>query len=82
MYIHYIKTSCMVLGSRRILHYLPSLNMKIDGHDIINVSQQKLLGLLIDDKRMWSAHIDNLCSTLSSKYLFYDNWQHMFQLIF
>ena len=32
-----------------------------------NVSQQKLLGLTIDDKLTWSAHIDNLCSALSSK---------------
>ena len=67
MHIHYIKTSCMVLGSRHRLHDLPPLNLKIDGHDIINVSQQKLLGLLIDEKLMWSAHIDNLCSALSSK---------------
>ena len=57
----------MVLGSRHRLHDLPPLNLKIDGHDIISVSQQKLLGLLIDDKLMWSAHIDNLCSALSSK---------------
>ena len=57
----------MVLGSRHRLHDLPPLKLKIDGHDIINVSQQKLLGLLIDDKLMWSAHIDNLCSALSSK---------------
>ena len=49
------------------LHDLPPLNLKIDGHDIISVTQQKLFGLLIDDKLMWSAHIDNLCSALSSK---------------
>ena len=67
MHIYYIKTSCIVLGSRHRLHVLPPLNLKIDGHDIINVSQQKLLGLLIDDILMWSAHIDNLCSALSSK---------------
>ena len=66
MHIHYIKTLCMVSGSRHRLHDLLPLNLKIDGHYIINVSQQKLLGLLIDDKLMWSAHIDNLCSALSS----------------
>ena len=29
--------------------------------------QQKLLGIHIDDKLSWSFHIDNLCSTISSK---------------
>ena len=34
---------------------------------ISSVTKQKLLGLFIDDKLMWCAHIDHLCSTLSSK---------------
>ena len=67
MHIHYVKTSCMLAGTRHRLHEMPPLNLQIDGHDIKNVSQQKLLGLLIDDKLTWSAHIDNICSTLSSK---------------
>ena len=36
-------------------------------YDIANVSQQKLLGLMIDDKLTWSAHIETVCSSLSSK---------------
>ena len=72
MHIHYIKTSSMVLGSRHKLRDLPRLNLNTDGHDITNVSQQKLLGLFIDDKLMWSAkslicYFNNLCSALSSK---------------
>lgn len=67
MHIHYNKTTCMVLGTRQRLHDSPQLNLNIDGHDICNVSQQKLLGLVIDDKLTWSAHLDNLCSALSSK---------------
>lgn len=67
MHIHYVKTTCMVAGTRQKLHDKPQLNLKIDGHDIANVSQQKLLGLLIDDKLTWSAHIENVCSSLSSK---------------
>ena len=46
------------------------MKIKIDGHDISNVSQQKLLGLLIDNKLAFSAHIDNLCSALSPKISF------------
>ena len=67
MHIHYIKTTCMIAGTRHMLHDISPLNLKIDGHDMKNVFQQKLLGLLIDDKLTWSAHIDNICSTLSSK---------------
>ena len=67
MHIHYVKTTCMVAGTRHKLHEMPRLNIKIDGHDIANVSQQILLGLLIDDKLTWSAHIENVCSSLSSK---------------
>ena len=67
MHIHYVKTTCMIEGTRHKLHEKPKLNIKIDGNDIANVSQQKLLGLLIDDKLTWSAHIENVCSSLSSK---------------
>ena len=67
MHIHYVKTTCMIAGTRHRLHEMPPLNLQIDGHDIKNVSQQKLLGLLMDDKLTWSAHIFNICSTLSSK---------------
>ncbi|MCG8046530.1 MAG: reverse transcriptase domain-containing protein [Candidatus Thiodiazotropha endolucinida] len=67
MHIHYTKTTCMVTGTRQSLHDSLLLNITIDGHDIENVSQQKLLGLLIDNKLTWSAHIDNICSVVSSK---------------
>ena len=67
IHIHYVKTTCMVAGTRHKLHEMPRLNIEIDGHDIANVSQQKLLGLLIDDKLTWSAHIENVYSSLSSK---------------
>ena len=67
MHIHYIKTTCMVAGTRPNLQDKPKLNIKIDGHDISNVSKQKLLGLMMDDKLTWSAHIDSVCSSHSSK---------------
>ena len=57
MHINYTKTTCMVMGTRQGLLDLPVIS---------NVSQQ-LLGLLIDNKLTFSAHIDSLCSTLSSK---------------
>ena len=67
MHINYTKTTCMVMGTRQGLLDLPVLKIKIDGHDISSVSQQKLLGLLVDNKLTFSAYIDNLCSALSTK---------------
>ena len=67
MHVHFCKTTCMAMGTRHKLQNFPRLSLKIDGNDIKNVSQQKLLGLTIDNKLTWSAHIDNLCSALSSK---------------
>ena len=67
MHIHYVKTTCMIAGTKPKLQDKPQLNLKIDGHSIANVSKQKLLGLLKDNTLSWSAHIDNLCSSLSSK---------------
>ena len=67
MHINYNKTTCMLIGSRQKLQDLPQISLNIDDHDISSVTKQKLLGLLIDDKLTWSALIDHLCSTLSSK---------------
>ena len=39
----------MTMGTRHKLQNFPQ-NLKMDGNDIKNISQQKLLGLTIDDK--------------------------------
>ena len=67
MHIHYVKTTCMIAGTTHTLREKPQLNIQIDGHDIANVSQQKLLGVIIDDKLTWSPHIEKVCSAMSSK---------------
>ena len=48
MHVHFCKTTCMAMGTRHKLQNF--LNLKIEGNDIKNVSQQKLMGLTIDDK--------------------------------
>ena len=37
------------------------------GVRVKQVEKQKLLGVFIDENLSWTAHIDNLCSTISSK---------------
>ena len=49
MKINFDKTIYMVLGIRDLLQDAQFLNLIIDNHNVIHVSQQKLLGLHIDD---------------------------------
>ena len=67
MHINFDKTTYMVLGTRYKLQDAQFLNLIIDNHDVKHVSQQKLLGLHIDDKLSFTNHIDKLCSAISSK---------------
>ena len=67
MHINFDKATYMVLGTRYKLQDAQFLHLIIDNHDIKHVSQQKLLGLHIDDKLSFTTHIDLLCSAISSK---------------
>ena len=68
MHINFDKTyTCMVLGTIYKLQDAQFLNLKIGNHNVKHVSQQKLLGLHIDDKLSFTSHIDNLCPETSSK---------------
>ena len=68
MQIHYDKTSCMTLGSRhRTQNEASKLDITIDGNELKQVDKQKLLGVYIDENLLWTAHIDYLCSTISTK---------------
>ena len=62
MCIHY-----MILG---VLHKLckpREFYLKIEGNKIKKTHDQKLLGIHMGDKLSWSCHIDNPCSSISSK---------------
>ena len=67
MNIHYDKTNYMILGALNKQSDPYEFDLRIDGNQIKKTHNQKLLGVHIDDKLSWSSHIDNLCSTISSK---------------
>ena len=67
MHIHYQKTSCMTIGTRQRLDGTDHLDIKDDNINIRSVSNQKLLGLHIDENLNWNTHIDNLSKAVSSK---------------
>ena len=64
MNMHYEKTSCMLIGTRRRTQHSQELDIYIDDIKIKNVTKQNLLGIYIDEN---DDHIDYLCSTFSSK---------------
>ena len=43
------------------------LNLQVDEVYIQNMSTQKLLSVHLDQHLTWTAHLDNLCSAISSK---------------
>ena len=67
MHINYDKTNYMVLGTAHKLNNSHQFDLRIDYKPIKNTHNQILLGIYIDDKLSWCAHVDCLCSAVSSK---------------
>ena len=67
MNVHMTKTTCMLVGGRKRVNDSQPLNIIADDVTIQSVSEQKLSGVYIDEHLSWSAHIDHLCSLISSK---------------
>ena len=57
----------MTAGTRKRLADSRQMKLKLDDIHIQNVTKQKLLGVCIDENLNLSAHIDYLCSNISSK---------------
>ena len=57
----------MLAGTRQRLSLTRKLDIHIGNTHIKNVSEQKLLGVYIDENLSWSTHIDYLCSVIASK---------------
>ena len=57
----------MLVGARKRVNDSRPLNIIADDVNIQSVCKQKLLGVYIDEHLSWSAHIDHLCSLISSK---------------
>ena len=60
MHVHDTKTSCMAVGSHH-------LDLKSGDVRINHVSNQKLLGIYIDETLNWTTHIEYLCRVVSAK---------------
>jgi hypothetical protein len=67
MSVHPLKTKCMLIGSRHKLKNTSNLYLTINDNALENVTVQKLLGVFIDNKLNWHAHIDYVCKNLNRK---------------
>ena len=63
MHINFDKTTYIVLGTQYELQDAQFLNLIMDDHNVKQVSQQKLLGLHIDDTLSFTIHTENIAST-------------------
>ena len=60
------KTECMLIATRQ-WHQLhqPSLSLTLNSQPLRQVSEHRLLGVVIDDQLEWHAHLDKVCKTVS-----------------
>ena len=67
MYINLDKTTTMLIGTVNKLSNQSDIQVYVDDKKLTNVSQQKLLGVHIDNNLAWNTHIEKLCKCLASK---------------
>ena len=60
------KTHSMTIATRQKHQQLPlSLDLLLHGLKFEQVTEHRLLGIIIDNKLRWDTHTDTLCKTLS-----------------
>ena len=74
MLINPVKTKSMIITTRQ-KHQLSdlSLRLSLDGQNIENVTEHRLLGLIVDNKFRWQAQIEHICKSMSKKCFFFLN---------
>ena len=60
MVLNIKKTKCIVLRSKRGGRVEPKLHLKLDDKEIKQVTEVKLLGVLIDSQMTWTSQIDEM----------------------
>ena len=68
MLINPVKTKSMIITTRQ-KHQLSdlSLRLSLDGQNIENVTEHRLLGLIVDNKFRWEAQIQHIRKSMSKK---------------
>ena len=74
------KTKVLLVTGKRLpskITHTPSIT--INGTELNNVSSVTLLGLEIDDKLTFDAHVDKICKKISQRALFYGKYDLFFR---
>ena len=61
------KSKCMLIGTKPKIRITRQLHLMINGVVLESVTDQKLLGIHIDNTLNWHLQIDNVCKKLITK---------------
>ena len=79
-----VKTKSMIITTRQKHQFSDlSLRLSLDGQNIENVNEHRLLGLIVDNKFRWQAHIEHIyaksCQKTVSTFSTVTYHQHQYQ---
>ena len=81
MLINPVKTKSVIITSRQKHQFSDlSLRLSLDGQNIENVTEHRLLGLTVDYKFRWQAHIEHICRRMSKKLFLLSQLQHIINI--
>ena len=77
MLVNPVNTKSVVITTRQ-KHQLSnvSLRLSLDGQNTENITEHRLLGLTVDNKFRWQAHIEHRCKRMSKDF-FLSQLQHI-----
>ena len=77
MLINPVKTKSTIITTRQ-KHQLSNLSLRLslDGQNIENVTEHRLLGLIVNNKFRWQAQIEHICKSMSKKLFLLSQLQH------
>ena len=79
---HVKKKKLMVIITTRQRHQPSDLSMSLslDGQNVENVTEHRLLGLIVDNKFRWQAQIEHVCKSMSKKLFLLSQLQHIINI--
>ena len=71
----------MIITTRQ-KHQLSDLSsrLSLDGQNIENVTEHRLLGLVVDNKFRWQAQIEHICKSMSKELFLLSQLQHIINI--
>ena len=81
MIINPVKTKSMVITTQQ-KHQLPDLLLRLsfDCQNIENVTEHRLLSLIVDNKFRWQVQIEYICKNMSKKLFLLSQLQHIINI--